>query len=81
MANFDDINNFKWKKLISRRQKLISLKKTTVSGGHIFFEIGKVKFLKKKNKTLKDKNAAKNLKRDNVSAYVHVRRDSSSPWT
>ena len=28
-----------------------------------------------------DKNAAKNMKRNSVSAYVHMRRDTPSPCT
>ena len=32
-------------------------------------------------KTLEDKNAAKNMKRDSVGAYVHMRRQNSSPYT
>ena len=40
----------------------------------------KVKFLQIK-RDISDKNTAKNMKRDSVSAYVHMRRDTSSSYT
>ena len=40
----------------------------------------KVKFLQIKQDTI-DKSAAKNMKRDSISAYIHMRRDTPSPYT
>ena len=39
----------------------------------------KVKFLQIKQDTI-DKNAAKNMKRDSVSAYLDMRYDTPSPY-
>ena len=65
---------FKWKEIISLLQKLISLEKIIVFEEYIFFWM-KLR-LKFDNTTwhYKTKNTAKNMKKDSVRKYVHMRR-------